>query len=102
VAEFLERRKVVKKEKLIGGRVNTMVKNTKKKRYADAKDEDLKIVKEGQELANELQSLGNYKATKATVKEARRQAREAKKTLPSRKTGSSEDREGFNFGDLAK
>lgn len=104
MAEFLERRKVVKKEKQLGGRVSTVARETRKKRYSDARDEDLKLVKEGQELAGELESLGNYRATRATYKAQRKAAKknklsEASGVLAESGTSSAGD---FDFSGLQR
>ncbi len=98
MAEFLERRKVVKKEKQLGSRVNTLTKQTKKKRYSDARDEDLKVMKESEQLANELQELATVRETRKTLKKSSGLSG-SKKEKPdnSRPTGS---KEGYNFDDL--
>ena len=83
MAEFKERRKAVKKERQLSRRVQTVVRETKKKRYADARDEDLKIVNEGKQLADDLEALHNVRSSKGTLKrEEKELKRERKAEVP--------------------
>lgn len=83
MAEFKNRRKAVKKEKQLSRRVQTVVRETKKKRYADARDEDLKIVNEGKQLADDLEALHNVRSSKGTLKrEEKELKRERKAEVP--------------------
>lgn len=100
MAEFLERRKVVKKEKRLNERVGTVIRQTNKKRYKDAIDEDLKITQESQQLAGELQGLTAIREGKAS-----------KKKLPAEHSGSTNKPEKkppvnnkgeYNFDSLEK
>lgn len=83
MAEFKNRRKAVKKERQLSRRVQTVVRETKKKRYADARDEDLKIVNEGKQLADDLEALHNVRSSKGTLKrEEKELKRERKAEVP--------------------
>ena len=83
MAEFKDRRRAVKKERQLSRRVQTVVRETKKKRYADARDEDLKIVNEGKQLADDLEALHNVRSSKGTLKrEEKELKRERKAEVP--------------------
>ncbi len=83
MAEFKNRRRAVKKERQLSRRVQTVVRETKKKRYADARDEDLKIVNEGKQLADDLEALHNVRSSKGTLKrEEKELKRERKAEVP--------------------
>ena len=83
MAEFKNRRKAVKKERQLSRRVQTVVRETKKKRYTDARDEDLKIVNEGKQLADDLEALHNVRSSKGTLKrEEKELKRERKAEVP--------------------
>ena len=79
MAEFKNRRKAVKKERQLSRRVQTVVRETKKKRYADARDEDLKIVNEGKQLADDLEALHNVRSSKGTLKREEKEFKREKK-----------------------
>ena len=79
MAEFKNRRKAVKKERQLSRRVQTVVRETKKKRYADARDEDLKIVNEGKQLADDLEALHNVRSSKGTLKREEKELKREKK-----------------------
>ena len=84
MAEFKNRRRAVKKERQLSRRVQTVVRETKKKRYADARDEDLKIVNEGKQLADDLEALHNVRSSKGTLKrEEKELKRERKAEVPA-------------------
>ena len=103
MAEFLERRKVVKKEKQLSGRVGTVIRQTNKKRYRDAIDEDLKVTQESQQLASELQGLSTIREAKASKKKLSAAIREAKNKDSGKtavKPAGSND--GYNFDALEK
>ena len=79
MAEFKNRRKAVKKERQLSRRVQTVVRETKKKRYTDARDEDLKIVNEGKQLADDLEALHNVRSSKGTLKREEKELKREKK-----------------------
>jgi hypothetical protein len=79
MAEFKNRRRAVKKERQLSRRVQTVVRETKKKRYADARDEDLKIVNEGKQLADDLEALHNVRSSKGTLKREEKELKREKK-----------------------
>ena len=83
MAEFKNRRRAVKKERHLSRRVQTVVRETKKKRYTDARDEYLKIVNEGKQLADDLEALHNVRSSKGTLKrEEKELKRERKAEVP--------------------
>ena len=79
MAEFKNRRKAVKKERQLSRRVQTVIRETKKKRYTDARDEDLKIVNEGKQLADDLEALHNVRSSKGTRKREEKEFKREKK-----------------------
>lgn len=72
MAEFFDKRRVVKKEGELKKRVNKVIVNTRKKKYQDAFDDDVKVTQESQQLGDEIKSLQDIREYKTNRKKIKR------------------------------